>query len=106
MKGVVWNNTDKAIQVLVGYDGDRIRLESIWDKVGAQRPVLNYINKDPYIKKGKNDVKLVRIEPGKRQVVFKFPLDEILLRGRTKNGSSGWDWPKWTRRTAPPRSPI
>jgi hypothetical protein len=49
---------------------------------------------------------LVRIEPAKEHVVFEFPLDEVLLRGRTEESALGWDWPDWTLRLAPPKSPI
>jgi hypothetical protein len=105
IKCVVRNDTDEAIQVPVGYDANRVRLESSWE-AGSQRPILSYANKDPYSKEQKNDVKLIRIEPGKGQVVFDFPLDDILFRGETKGGSLRWDWPDWQIRFGPPRSPI
>jgi hypothetical protein len=106
MKCLVRNDTDEAVQVPVGYDGKMVRLESAWDKKGTQPSFLGYANEDPYAKKEKNDVRLVRLEPGKEQVVFEFPLDDLLVRGTVKDGSLVWVWPDWILHPGPPRSPI
>ncbi len=43
------------------------------------------------------------VEPGKEQVVFELPLDDILLPAGKADAAWRWDWP---RRLAPPPSPL
>ncbi len=48
-------------------------------------------------------MELVRLEPGKEQVVFELPLEAIFGVKDPPQGGWVWDWP---RRPEPPRSPI
>jgi hypothetical protein len=90
LRCVVRNGTKEPIRVPVGYGGGSIAVQS-----GLL--TLHKANE------GKEDVKQVRVEPGKEQVVFELPLEDIFLRGRNADGPWRWDWP---RRPEPPRSPI
>ncbi|HEV3259877.1 MAG TPA: hypothetical protein VG013_23620 [Gemmataceae bacterium] len=132
MKCVVRNGTTEAIQVPASYDGKLLRLEStsrlvlkrtkaddldrlehkITDLKGkiaaADEPemiVLLASSLADAIKARKEleSQVLVRIESGEERVVFEFPLDEILLQGKPKDGSLGWSW---NLRLPPPKSPI
>jgi hypothetical protein len=91
MRCVARNDTAEAIEVPVGYDGERIRIQS--------GQLTLYKTK----MKGEGDVKLVRVEPGKEQVAFELPLDQVL--GGAKGPAAPWRW-DWPRRPEPPRSPV
>lgn len=106
IKCKVRNNTDKAIQVPAGYDGYKIRLHSTRSYMPRTETLEEARSVLVRIPNSKDDLKLVRIEPGKEQVVFEFPLDELLLRGRTKDRILEWDWPDWPLNSTPPFSPI
>jgi hypothetical protein len=87
---VVRNDGDQAIEVPEGYGGGGlVRLES--GLLTLYRPA----------EKGR--VKSVRVPPGKEQVVFELPLDEVLRSRPGADGPWRWDWP---RRARAPRSPI
>jgi hypothetical protein len=132
MKCVVRNGTTEAIQVPASYDGKMVRLESTSQLVlkrtkeddldRLERKIADFRGKiaaadDPdmivFLARSLADVikarkelesqVLVRIEPGEERVVFEFPFDEILLQGKTKDGSLGWGW---NLRLRPPKSPI
>jgi hypothetical protein len=87
---VVRNDTAEAVEVPVGYDGERVRVQS------GQLTLYRRM-------KGEGDVKLVRVEPGKEVVVFELPLDQVLGGARGPADPWRWDWP---RRPEPPRSPV
>ena len=91
LKCVVRNDTDRAVEVPVGYDGRSVILKS------------GLLTLHKAAAKGQPGVKRVRVGPGREQVVFELPLDDILRRGKGTGGSWRWDWP---RRPEPPRSPI
>jgi hypothetical protein len=86
----VRNNGPYPAHVPVGFDGGYVRLE-------AGGLTLSRIKRD------KDDVRLAWVEPGKEQVVFQLPLDDVLLR--TNQADATWHW-DWARRPAPPPSPI
>jgi hypothetical protein len=90
LKCVVHNDSPLPLHAPVGYDGGYIRLQS-----GA----LSLAKR----KREKEDVKLVWVEPGKQQVVFELPLDDVFLVA--KETDPRWRW-HWLRRPAPPFSPI
>ena len=87
MTCVLHNNSKQTVMAPVGYD---------WETVVLQSGLLT-------LQRGKRDVKLVAVDPGKDQVVFELPLDDILMQGTPKD--KGWNW-QWFRRQAPPLSPI
>jgi hypothetical protein len=90
LRCVARNDTAEAVEVPVGYDGERVRVQS------GQLTLYRRM-------RGEADVELVRVEPGKEEVVFELPLDQVL---GGKNGPADpwrWDWP---RRPEPPRSPV
>lgn len=88
VKCIVFNNTGRGFHVPVGYDGGYVQL------TGGGLSLRKELKKD--------DVKLVWLEPGKEQVVFELPLDQILM---IKQGEPAWHW-SWMREPSPPRSPI
>jgi hypothetical protein len=90
MKCVVYNDGFSPVHVPVGFDGGYIRVQS----------GLLTLSKN---KRDKEDVKLVWVEPGQKQVVFELSLDDILLKAGGRDAAWHWDW---QRRPEPPRSPI
>src|SRR5262249_44396208 len=91
MRCVARNDTAEAVEVPVGYDGERIRVQSGQLTLSKMKT------------KGEGDANLVRVEPGKEQVVFELPLDQVRggARGRAAPGRGAWP-----RRPEPPRSPV
>jgi hypothetical protein len=90
MRCVVQNDTTSGVHVPVGFDGGYVRVES-----GGLTLYKRRIEKD--------DVKLAWVEPGKQQMVFELPLDDLLVGAAKREGV--WHW-TWQRRPAPPPSPI
>src|SRR5947209_6875651 len=90
IKCVVRNNTQTPVHVPVGFDGGYVQL-------AGNGLTLSKIRRE------KDDVKLAWVEPGKEQVVFELPLDD-LLTGTPKKDAE-WRW-SWMRRPTPPPSPI
>lgn len=90
MKSVLRNGTSMGLHVPVGFDGGFVRLRS-----GSLTLYKS--------KRGKDDVKLVWVEPGQEQIVFELPLDDLLVKAGKREGQ--WHW-SWDRRPEPPLSPI
>jgi hypothetical protein len=98
LKCVVRNDTDDVVHVPVGYDGKQVELLS--GQLILQRAFPSRGDIRPRIA---NDVKPVRLQPGRDQLVFELALSEILLKEEESSRLWRWDWP---RRPEPPRSPI
>jgi hypothetical protein len=75
MRCVARNDMADAVEVPVGYDGERVRVQS------GQLTLYKRM-------KGQDDVKLVRVEPGKEEVIFELPLDQVL--GGAKGPADPW----------------
>jgi hypothetical protein len=89
VKCVVKNNSPWPVHVPVGYEGGYIQLRA--------RGLNLVVNK-----REKDNVKLAWVEPGKEQLVFELPLNDIF---RVASKDDYWHW-TWQRRPAPPLSPI
>ncbi len=90
LKCVARNDTPQAVRVPTAYDGSSVLLMS--GNLTLYRRT-----------EGKGDAPSALVEPGKEQVVFELPLDDILLTAGKAGATWSWDWP---RRLAPPPSPL
>jgi hypothetical protein len=131
IKCVVRNTSDRTIQAPVSYDGRQIQLFSAGmtfnkvkiDKIDVLRGEILRLKRKLEASTDPNEIEklaaklssatrekkeleaksFTALKPGQERVIFELPLDDILLRGKTKDGEFRWGWP---RRPAPPLSPI
>ena len=90
MTCVVRNDSTVGVRVPVGFDGGYVRIQS---------GTMSLLKR----KQEKDDVKLAWVEPGRQQVIFELPLDDVCCVAEKKD--RGWHW-NWTRHPAPPLSPV
>src|SRR5436305_744782 len=79
VKCVLHNNGKEAVQAPTAYDGRAAVLNG-----GALRLL-------PRKPAGKDDAPTVAVDPGKDQVLFELPLDDI-LKGYRREGDWYWTW--------------
>lgn len=107
---VVANKSGEPVEVELGYGGlgNRLKARSgsglrrTWELTLHKRAPRKQVRPPKFEK--------VKIKPGEEQVVFKLPLDDILLNGsaalnEASEGRSIWRW-DWPARPSPPFTPI
>ena len=91
LKCVLHNNGTQTVRAPLGYDGSRAVLHG------------GRVTLAPRKAPTKDELKTAAVDPGKDEVLFTLPLDDILLQGDKPGGD--WRW-NWMRRPEPPRSPV
>jgi hypothetical protein len=93
LRCVLKNVGDRPVSVPSGYDGKVVQLTAF----GGRFPMNLFSRANPVV------TGMVDLAPGKEQVVFELPLDEVLLQ--TEGAEKKWGW-NWRARSMPPRSPV
>ena len=91
LKCVLHNNSTQPVRAPLGYDGSTAVLHG------------GLVTLAPRKAPTKDELKTAAVDPGKDEILFTLPLDDILLQGDKPSGD--WYW-NWMRRPEPPRSPV
>ena len=91
LKCVLHNNSTQSVRAPLGYDGSTAVLHG------------GLVTLSPRKAPTKDELKTAAVDPGKDEILFTLPLDDILLQGDKPGGD--WYW-NWMRRPEPPRSPV
>ncbi len=89
LKCVLNNNSTQPVRAPLGYDGSTAVLHG------------GLVTLAPPKAPTKDELKTVAVDPGKDEILFTLPLDDILLQGDKPSGDWYWNWMRPASGAAP-----